>query len=273
VKGTACILGLLLLSSSAPWAQTPIRPSSSTQKALARLNAMTASGKLHLSQSKELPRIDRIGQSVAAMCRRPVPWVFYVSTDKTPNAFTLGEGVVVVTEGLLKLNLDDDELAGVLAHEVAHGSQQHLENADNRNQMALDGYREAQAINNEKRQLDRAKRNGMSEDDYQSKIYQLKRRVEELNTKAAYLNGQSRFFKQLSQEQEIDADVWGLRYAIAAGYSQDGLEHALQKLLQFGVETFGQSFNGEGMTHPSIPRRIEVLHRVEASMTRSAQRS
>lgn len=51
----------------------------------------------------------------------PKPKVYMVPSD-VPNAFATGRNqenaVVAVTEGLL--NLDDDEIEGVLAHEIAH---------------------------------------------------------------------------------------------------------------------------------------------------------
>lgn len=43
-----------------------------------------------------------------------------VEVDGTPNAYALGNGMLVVTTGLLSLLRSDDELRGVLAHEVAH---------------------------------------------------------------------------------------------------------------------------------------------------------
>ena len=52
----------------------------------------------------------------------PMPRIFVIP-DRTPNAFATGRNpkhaAVAATEGLLQL-LDDDELAGVMAHELAH---------------------------------------------------------------------------------------------------------------------------------------------------------
>jgi heat shock protein HtpX len=52
----------------------------------------------------------------------PMPRVYLIPTDQ-PNAFATGRNpehaVVAVTEGIMRI-LDDDELEGVLAHELAH---------------------------------------------------------------------------------------------------------------------------------------------------------
>jgi predicted Zn-dependent protease len=270
MKLCARVLLLVSLVCLPTWAQ-PIRPSAGTLRATSRLQTLIAQGKLHLStHTADQARVDRIGQRVAAVCRRPVPWTFYLCTEATPNAFTLGEGVVVVTEGLLKLNLDDDELAGVLAHEVGHGAQQHLEYAELQRTRMVAARKELIDILVSKRALDRERQSGgLSDGDYQSKLYPLARRMEDLETQVKNLSDQARYSSEFSQEQEIEADSWGMRYAVAAGFSQDGLEHALEKLLAYGINTSGASFNGGGLTHPPIARRIEVLHRVEASMNRS----
>jgi len=64
----------------------------------------------------------RMTQDLAQRANLPMPKV-YVSPQPAPNAFAAGRGhnasVVCATEGLLRL-LDRDELAGVMAHELAH---------------------------------------------------------------------------------------------------------------------------------------------------------
>ena len=64
------------------------------------------------------PMVERL----CALADLPVPRLAVMPTD-IPNAFSAGRspkrGVVVVTEGLLR-DLDDEELAAVLAHELSH---------------------------------------------------------------------------------------------------------------------------------------------------------
>jgi beta-barrel assembly-enhancing protease len=51
---------------------------------------------------------------------------FKVVDSKDINAFCLPGGYIYVYDGLVKFAQSDDELAGVLAHEICHASQRHL---------------------------------------------------------------------------------------------------------------------------------------------------
>lgn len=71
---------------------------------------------------QEAPGLHRLISGLAQRAELPMPRV-YVIPSQTPNAFATGRNpshsAVAVTEGLLSL-LRQDELEGVLAHELAH---------------------------------------------------------------------------------------------------------------------------------------------------------
>ncbi|MGN1044401.1 MAG: M48 family metalloprotease [Candidatus Methanomethylophilaceae archaeon] len=73
-------------------------------------------------QEYEEPRLYNTVKKVAELAGVPMPEVGIVETP-VPNAFATGrkpsDAAVVATRGLLNM-LDDDELAGVIAHEMAH---------------------------------------------------------------------------------------------------------------------------------------------------------
>jgi heat shock protein HtpX len=69
---------------------------------------------------QEAPRLYAIVRDLAQRANMPMPRI-YISPADQPNAFATGpkKAVVAVTRGLLQV-LDEDELRGVLAHEMAH---------------------------------------------------------------------------------------------------------------------------------------------------------
>lgn len=69
--------------------------------------------------------VSRIGQSVAQVSNRDMPYEFTLVRSETPNAFALPGGKIFLTAGLMNLMNNERELAAVLAHEVAHVSEKH----------------------------------------------------------------------------------------------------------------------------------------------------
>jgi heat shock protein HtpX len=83
--------------------------------------ALASSGAQPVTR-EQLPRLYAVMERLAAKARLPVPKL-YVIPQAAPNAFATGRNPqhasVAVTEGLLEL-MTDDELEGVIAHELSH---------------------------------------------------------------------------------------------------------------------------------------------------------
>ena len=83
--------------------------------------ALASSGAQPITR-EENPRIYQIVERLAAKANVPVPKIYFIPTD-SPNAFATGRNPnhasVAVTRGILEL-CDDDEIEGVLAHELGH---------------------------------------------------------------------------------------------------------------------------------------------------------
>ncbi|MGC1907948.1 MAG: zinc metalloprotease HtpX [Candidatus Acidiferrum sp.] len=71
---------------------------------------------------EQLPRLYEVMERLAAKANLPVPKL-YVIPEEAPNAFATGRNPqhasVAVTQGLLRV-MNDDELEGVIAHELSH---------------------------------------------------------------------------------------------------------------------------------------------------------
>jgi heat shock protein HtpX len=83
--------------------------------------ALASSGAKPVTR-EQVPRLYAVMERLAAKASLPVPKL-YVIPEPAPNAFATGRNPrhasVAVTEGLLQL-MSDDELEGVIAHELSH---------------------------------------------------------------------------------------------------------------------------------------------------------
>jgi heat shock protein HtpX len=83
--------------------------------------ALASSGAQPVTR-EQLPRLYQVMERLAAKSNIPVPKL-YVVPDEAPNAFATGRNPrhasVAVTQGLLEL-MNDEELEGVIAHELSH---------------------------------------------------------------------------------------------------------------------------------------------------------
>jgi metalloendopeptidase OMA1, mitochondrial len=71
--------------------------------------------------------VNRVGRRIAAVANKPeYQWEFaIIKDDRTINAFALPGGKVAIFTGILKLTKNEDGLATVIGHEVAHALQRH----------------------------------------------------------------------------------------------------------------------------------------------------
>lgn len=100
---------------------------------------MLKSGMKLISDPVMLARVTGIGARLANVAnktvipatygtenRTPYTYRFHIVDDKDVNAFALPGGWLYVNKGLLDYVQSDDELAGVLAHEVIHAAHHHI---------------------------------------------------------------------------------------------------------------------------------------------------
>lgn len=83
--------------------------------------------------------VSRLGNRLVANSDAPgYPFTFFVVDDKSVNAFAGPGGYIGVHTGLITTAENESELAGVMAHEIAHVTQRHLLRAyESASQMSL----------------------------------------------------------------------------------------------------------------------------------------
>ncbi len=105
-----------------PRLDTPYSDEAAGRKAAEQAAAMIGL----VDDPKLVAYVDAVGQRLA----RHAPgygfdYRFQIVDDDTPNAFALPGGYIFVSRGLLALSNSEDELAGVLGHEIAHVGLRH----------------------------------------------------------------------------------------------------------------------------------------------------
>ncbi len=161
---------------------------------------------LTLHPSAEVQRyIQNLGARVVAAAGRErhkdMSFTFKVVDDPdTLNAFALPGGWIYIYSGLLLQAQSEAEVVGVLAHEVAHVTRRHIAER----LAAAYGLQVLAAV-------------ALGEDP--STVKQMAGAV--LST--GYL-------LRFSREQEVDADVTGVRYTVGAGWSPNGLIDFFKRL-------------------------------------------
>jgi len=71
-------------------------------------------------------RVQRVFDRIAAVCdRKDLVYTVRIIDDETVNAFSIPGGFVYIHKGLLDKLPEDDQLAGVLGHEIGHITAKH----------------------------------------------------------------------------------------------------------------------------------------------------
>jgi predicted Zn-dependent protease len=80
--------------------------------------------------------VNRVGQNLVRNSDAQVPFTIKVLDDESVNAFALPGGFFYVNSGLILKAESEAELAGVMAHEIAHVAARHGTKQDTRGQIA-----------------------------------------------------------------------------------------------------------------------------------------
>lgn len=203
-------------------------------------------GATKLHPDERLQRyVNRVGRWLASQTEKPdLPWTFGVIDTETINAFAMPGGTVIVSHGLVKRLASESELAGVLAHEIAHVLKRHQIAAIQSGAWGDVG----KSIGSEVIAQSRIGRND---------VLGLKTKAAELGVN---LVKDGFFLKPLDRGLEYEADRIGVVIATRGGYDPYGLVAVLTMLATVKPEDSGASITFS--THPSPADRIAELEKV-----------
>jgi predicted Zn-dependent protease len=181
--------------------------------------------------------IEKLGYSIVDQVGpTPFDFKFYVINASDPNAFAIPGGYIFVTTGLLVLAENEQEVAGVLSHEIAHVTQRHvaqmIEKSKRLNIASLAAILAAML----------AGRGGTAS---QAGVAMATATAGALALK-------------YTREMETDADQNGLHYLIKAGYDPNGLINFLNRIQRISL-AIAPNVPPYLLTHPAIESRISLM--------------
>jgi len=189
--------------------------------------------------------VNRVGRWIALHSDRPdLPWTFGVIETQTVNAFAMPGGTILISRGLVNQLGSESELAGALAHEIAHVVRRHqlaaIQSSTNSEVWSSIGKEVAsEAI---------SRRGGDA--------FGLKSKAAGLGIDAVK-NGV--FLRPLDRSMEYEADRLGVILATRAGYDPYGLPGVLQVLGTLKGDGTGIDIMA---THPAPSDRLAELEKV-----------
>jgi predicted Zn-dependent protease len=173
--------------------------------------------------------VNRVAQNVARNSDLMIPLTVKVIDSPEINAFALPGGFLYVNTGLLLAAEEEDQVAGVVAHEIAHVAARHWASTMTKATIAQYAMLPLLFI-------------PMSYGLYYGLV-------------EAYLNGVPLAFLKFTRGDEAEADYLGIQYMYKAGYDPNSYVAFFSKVIEEERRTPG-SVPSIFSSHPPTPDRI-----------------
>ena len=174
--------------------------------------------------------VQGVGNKLAAVADRQLPYEFVVLNDSVPNAWAMPGGKIAFNRGLLYELNSEAELAAVLGHEIVHAAARHgakqMESG-----MLLQGAVLAASIAAQKNQYGG------------------------LIVGGAQLSSQL-ITTKFSRDEESQADLYGMHYMKKAGYDPTAAVTLQETFVRLSKDRHSNFFEGLFASHPPSEERV-----------------
>lgn len=176
--------------------------------------------------------VKQVGQKLAAVSDRKLPYEFNVINDSTPNAWALPGGKIVINRGLLVELKSEAELAAVLGHEIVHAAARHGAKGMERG-MLLQGAVIAAGVASQNSEYSR------------------------LAVGGAGIAAQM-ITQRYSRDAEREADYYGMHYMSRAGYDPSAAVDLQQTFVRLSEGRQSNWLEGLFASHPPSQERVDA---------------
>ncbi len=184
--------------------------------------------------------VQRVGNRLAAVSDRKLPYEFVVLNNTIPNAWALPGGKIAVNRGLLMQLNSESELAAVLGHEIVHAAARHSAQQMSRGMLLQGGLLAAQVAS--------------SDSDYGN-----------LYMAGAGLAAQLAL-QRYGREAELEADKYGIEYMKRAGYDAQGAVSSQEMFVRMNDRKDSGWLAGLFASHPPSQERVDANRRQVAKL-------
>ncbi len=194
--------------------------------------------------------VSEVGQKLAAVADRKLPYEFTVLNSSVPNAWALPGGKIAVNRGLLTQLHDEAELAAVLGHEIVHAAARHGAKAQERS-VLLQAVVLAGGV-------------AAAASDADPKIVGVAMAGAGVGTQLV----QQRF----GRDQELEADAYGMRYMQRAGYDPAAAVDLQQTFVKLSAGKDANWLEGLFASHPPSQERVDRNRQLVAQLGARGER-
>jgi len=190
--------------------------------------------------------ISEVGQKLAAVSDRKLPYEFKVLNSSVPNAWALPGGKISLNRGLLTELDSEAELAAVLGHEITHSAAKHTASSMSRG-MLIQGAVMATVI-------------GTQGKDY-AQLAQLGAGV-----------GTQLVTQKYGRDAERESDFYGMKYMSKAGYDPQGAVDLQRTFVELSEGNNQDWLSGLFASHPPSQERVENNIKTAATLPQGGSR-
>jgi predicted Zn-dependent protease len=183
--------------------------------------------------------VNAVGRKlVSRLKNNPFEFKFFLADSPEPNAFALPGGYIYVTRGILPLIQSEDELAGIIAHEIIHVAERHSV-----------------------KQMKKGLLGGLLQVPGNLLNVVTGTNVGNIINAPIALTTHA-FVAKYSRGHEHDADKYGVQLAASAGYNPKALADALERLAK-GIELITGKAEKKNYfsDHPFTPSRVTNIRK------------
>jgi predicted Zn-dependent protease len=181
-----------------------------------------------------------VGQRLAAVSDRALPYEFVVLNNSVPNAWALPGGKIAINRGLLTELDSEAELAAVLGHEIVHAAARHSAQQVTRGMLSQVAVLATAIV--------------ASDQEYAQLA------VGGAGLAAQLVNA------RYGREAELEADRYGMEYMSRSGYDPTGAVNLQETFVRLSEDRKSDWLSGLFASHPPSQERVEANREMAATL-------